>query len=73
MARVHFVSAEGLSAEGGDVAGGPGWGTAPAMDPRNMNLPRGPDNLCFDKDEFMKVRRRRRRRQPGPGGSELGA
>lgn len=20
-----------------------------------MNLPRGPDNLCFDKDEFMKV------------------
>ncbi|KAJ6664626.1 hypothetical protein lerEdw1_006199 [Lerista edwardsae] len=24
------------------------------MDPRNMNLPRGPDNLCFDKDEFMK-------------------
>lgn len=21
-----------------------------------MNLPRGPDTLCFDKDEFMKVR-----------------
>ena len=21
-----------------------------------MNLPRGPDKLCFDKDEFMKVR-----------------
>lgn len=20
-----------------------------------MNLPRGPENLCFDKDEFMKV------------------
>ncbi|XP_019382777.1 PREDICTED: conserved oligomeric Golgi complex subunit 2 [Gavialis gangeticus] len=24
------------------------------MEPRRMNLPRGPDNLCFDKDEFMK-------------------
>ncbi|XP_019405423.1 PREDICTED: conserved oligomeric Golgi complex subunit 2 isoform X1 [Crocodylus porosus] len=24
------------------------------MEPRGMNLPRGPDNLCFDKDEFMK-------------------
>lgn len=21
-----------------------------------MNLPKGPDTLCFDKDEFMKVR-----------------
>lgn len=21
-----------------------------------MNLPTGPDTLCFDKDEFMKVR-----------------
>lgn len=21
-----------------------------------MSLPRGPENLCFDKDEFMKVR-----------------
>lgn len=21
-----------------------------------MNLPKGPDSLCFDKDEFMKVR-----------------
>lgn len=36
-----------------------------------MNLPRGPDNLCFDKDEFMKVRRaggfgRRRRAVPKP-------
>lgn len=25
-----------------------------------MNLPRGPENLCFDKDEFMKVRGGRR-------------
>ncbi|KAH0622476.1 hypothetical protein JD844_024821 [Phrynosoma platyrhinos] len=24
------------------------------METRNMNLPRGPENLCFDKDEFMK-------------------
>jgi hypothetical protein len=23
-----------------------------------MNLPTGPDTLCFDKDEFMKVRGR---------------
>lgn len=26
-----------------------------------MNLPKGPDTLCFDKDEFMKVR------SPAPG------
>lgn len=26
-----------------------------AMEARKMNLPRGPENLCFDKDEFMKV------------------
>lgn len=25
------------------------------MEARKMNLPRGPENLCFDKDEFMKV------------------
>ncbi|XP_025946490.1 conserved oligomeric Golgi complex subunit 2 [Apteryx rowi] len=25
------------------------------MEGRKMNLPRGPDNLCFDKDEFMKL------------------
>ncbi|XP_053154239.1 conserved oligomeric Golgi complex subunit 2 isoform X2 [Hemicordylus capensis] len=25
------------------------------MERRNMNLPRGPENLCFDKDEFMKA------------------
>lgn len=25
------------------------------MEAKKMNLPRGPDNLCFDKDEFMKV------------------
>ncbi|XP_025973015.1 conserved oligomeric Golgi complex subunit 2 isoform X4 [Dromaius novaehollandiae] len=24
------------------------------MEGKKMNLPRGPDNLCFDKDEFMK-------------------
>uniref|UniRef100_A0A8C9FWT4 Conserved oligomeric Golgi complex subunit 2 n=1 Tax=Pavo cristatus TaxID=9049 RepID=A0A8C9FWT4_PAVCR len=24
------------------------------MESRKMNLPRGPENLCFDKDEFMK-------------------
>nr|XP_056708611.1 conserved oligomeric Golgi complex subunit 2 [Euleptes europaea] len=24
------------------------------MEARDMNLPRGPDHLCFDKDEFMK-------------------
>ncbi|NXK53113.1 COG2 protein, partial [Chauna torquata] len=24
------------------------------MEARKMNLPRGPENLCFDKDEFMK-------------------
>uniref|UniRef100_A0A8D0GC44 Conserved oligomeric Golgi complex subunit 2 n=1 Tax=Sphenodon punctatus TaxID=8508 RepID=A0A8D0GC44_SPHPU len=24
------------------------------METRRMNLPRGPENLCFDKDEFMK-------------------
>ena len=29
-----------------------------------MNLPKGPDTLCFDKDEFMKVR-------PGPALPEL--
>lgn len=26
------------------------------MEKRRMNLPTGPDTLCFDKDEFMKVR-----------------
>lgn len=26
------------------------------MERRRMNLPTGPDTLCFDKDEFMKVR-----------------
>ncbi|KFW80703.1 Conserved oligomeric Golgi complex subunit 2 [Manacus vitellinus] len=25
------------------------------MEARKMNLPRGPENLCFDKDEFMKA------------------
>lgn len=30
-----------------------------------MNLPKGPDTLCFDKDEFMKVRAGAR--LPGPG------
>ncbi|CAN0047088.1 unnamed protein product [Rangifer tarandus platyrhynchus] len=26
------------------------------MEKSRMNLPKGPDTLCFDKDEFMKVR-----------------
>ncbi|CAI9176187.1 unnamed protein product [Rangifer tarandus platyrhynchus] len=26
------------------------------MDKSRMNLPKRPDTLCFDKDEFMKVR-----------------
>lgn len=30
------------------------------MEKRRMNLPTGPDTLCFDKDEFMKVRDNRR-------------
>lgn len=32
------------------------------MERSRMNLPRGPDTLCFDKDEFTKVRR-----APAPG------
>lgn len=38
------------------------------MERRRMNLPTGPDTLCFDKDEFMKVRDTRRggRRRGGP-------
>lgn len=31
-----------------------GAGAGPGME-AGMNLPRGPENLCFDKDEFMKV------------------
>lgn len=35
-----------------------------------MNLPTGPDTLCFDKDEFMKVRGTRQVEGPAvPGGS----
>lgn len=30
------------------------------MERHRMNLPTGPDTLCFDKDEFMKVRDTRR-------------
>lgn len=30
------------------------------MEKSRMNLPKGPDTLCFDKDEFMKVRARPR-------------
>lgn len=30
-------------------------GPGPVMEAKKMNLPRGPENLCFDKDEFMKV------------------
>lgn len=26
------------------------------MEKKKMNLPKGPNTLCFDKDEFMKVR-----------------
>lgn len=32
-----------------------------------MSLPTGPDTLCFDKDEFMKVRGPRFSPGPGPG------
>lgn len=32
-----------------------------------MNLPRGPENLCFDKDEFMKVGGGCRGRQAAEG------
>lgn len=32
-----------------------------------MNLPKGPATLCFDKDEFMKVRAGRRSPEPGRG------
>lgn len=35
------------------------------MEKRRMNLPTGPDTLCFDKDEFMKVR------EPGRSAAEL--
>lgn len=35
------------------------------MEKRRMNLPTGPDTLCFDKDEFMKVR------APGRPAAEL--
>lgn len=35
------------------------------MEKRRMNLPTGPDTLCFDKDEFMKVR------APGRSAAEL--
>lgn len=34
-----------------------------------MDLPKGPDTLCFDKDEFMKVRAGARR--PGAGQGRL--
>lgn len=39
-----------------------------------MNLPRGPENLCFDKDEFMKVGggRRAAEARRGPGGAPAG-
>lgn len=36
------------------------------MERRRMNLPTGPDTLCFDKDEFMKVRDTLRRGGPMP-------
>lgn len=34
-----------------------------------MNLPTGPDKLCFDKDEFMKVRGPEGGRPGIPGGT----
>lgn len=42
---------------GGSWAWQPGCSREPlpVMEAKKMNLPRGPDNLCFDKDEFMKV------------------
>lgn len=43
--------------------GGPGAG----MEAKKMNLPRGPENLCFDKDEFMKVGRGWRGRRAAEG------
>lgn len=33
-----------------------------------MNLPKGPDTLCFDKDEFMKVRAGAPLPEPAAGG-----
>lgn len=41
------------------------------MEAKKMNLPRGPENLCFDKDEFMKVGVRGvPRGPPGCGGED---
>lgn len=39
------------------------------MERSRMDLPKGPDTLCFDKDEFMKVRAGARR--PGAGQGRL--